>query len=205
MEKPTKPSGKCFVCGSEDWWWRPASGLGGPGGWLCGKCHPNPNPGSGSNSEGGKLAPGMVVISDQPGESHPVPVSSGKKAYSPEVLALRDRVILGNDKLFRAWLQIRELVDDKEEWARFGEATKKLRELCIELRYHYSDCLYLNEDGKRTRSCLSNPDDFWCQVCPSSRKYSEEELMALPGPKAYSVKQEEEGQTEFLKTLGGKG
>jgi len=35
--------GTCPACGSSDWWWRPASGLGGPGGWVCGRCHPNPN------------------------------------------------------------------------------------------------------------------------------------------------------------------
>lgn len=35
--------GTCPVCGSSDWWYRPASDLGGPGGWLCNRCHPNPN------------------------------------------------------------------------------------------------------------------------------------------------------------------
>ena len=33
----------CPVCGSSDWWYRPASELGGPGERLCGRCHPNPN------------------------------------------------------------------------------------------------------------------------------------------------------------------
>ena len=101
--------------------------------------------------------------------------------------ALKDRVRLGNDKLFQAWLQIRELVDDKEEWARqmdrWQEATEKLHSLCQELKLKgYNDCLYL-ENGKRVRSCLSNPDSFWCQVCPSIYPYWETELMEMPSPK----------------------
>lgn len=34
--------GTCSVCGSSDWWYRPASELGGPGKRLCVKCHPKP-------------------------------------------------------------------------------------------------------------------------------------------------------------------
>lgn len=34
--------GACPVCGSSDWWYRPASELGGPGERLCGRCHPKP-------------------------------------------------------------------------------------------------------------------------------------------------------------------
>ncbi|MBA7526539.1 hypothetical protein ES705_18701 [subsurface metagenome] len=33
---------RCPACGSTDWWWRQASGLGGPGEWLCNRCHPQP-------------------------------------------------------------------------------------------------------------------------------------------------------------------
>ena len=36
-------AGTCPVCGSSDWRYRPASELGGPGGRLCGQCHPNPD------------------------------------------------------------------------------------------------------------------------------------------------------------------
>lgn len=32
----------CPVCGSSDWWDRPASELGGPGERLCSRCHPKP-------------------------------------------------------------------------------------------------------------------------------------------------------------------
>ncbi len=35
-------SGKCHICGSTDWWFRPASELGGSGEWLCNRCHPKP-------------------------------------------------------------------------------------------------------------------------------------------------------------------
>lgn len=39
----TTPPGKpCFICGSIEWWWREPSPLGGPGGWLCSICHPDP-------------------------------------------------------------------------------------------------------------------------------------------------------------------
>ena len=34
--------GACPVCGSDDWWYRPASSLGGPGERLCNRCHPKP-------------------------------------------------------------------------------------------------------------------------------------------------------------------
>ena len=33
---------KCQVCGNERFWRRSPSMLGGPGGRLCGRCHPNP-------------------------------------------------------------------------------------------------------------------------------------------------------------------
>lgn len=35
--------GTCPICGSSEWWYRPASALGGPGGRVCGRCHPNPS------------------------------------------------------------------------------------------------------------------------------------------------------------------
>ncbi len=68
--------------------------------------------------------------------------------YSPELLALRDRVKLGNNKLFKAWLQIREIAHDSEEWARqmelWHQAAEKLSLLCSELKLKgYTDCLYI--------------------------------------------------------------
>lgn len=100
-----------------------------------------------------------------------------KETHSPEALALRARVIKGNQKLFQAWLEIRELADDREEWSRqmdkWDQAVKKLILLCTELKLRgYTECLYL-EDGKKVKRCLDNPDGFWCQVCPSIYPYWE--------------------------------
>ena len=149
------------------------------GRWLCGKCHPNPNPGS----------------------------NPGEEGHALDVLALRDRVIKGNDVLFKAWLQIRELTGEEREYQldRWNEAQERLHLLCGDLKSRgYHDCLYI-ENGKKTKGCLSNPDGFWCQTCPSSVPYWEQELIALPGPTAPRVKQPEFvlGQTEFLEKLGG--
>ncbi len=149
-----KPTKPCYVCGSSDWWHRP------DGGWACGKCLPNPNPSSSPNS--------------------------GEEGHALEVLALRDRIRQGNDKLSKARLQIQNFEEGEEkerQWDRWNEAQVKLRYLCSELQIKgYHDCLYI-ENGKRTKNCLSNPDGFECQGCPSSVPYWEKELMALPGPK----------------------
>lgn len=107
-----------------------------------------------------------------------------EKNYSPELLALRDRVINGNNKLFKAWLQIREIAHDSEEWAKqmelWHQAAEKLSLLCQELKLKdFTDCLYI-EDGKKTKSCLSNPDGFFCVCCSSSIPYWEMEMMSLP-------------------------
>lgn len=180
-----KPSGKCYACGSNDWWQRP------DGGWSCGKCHPNLNPGSALAAK----------------EGHPPEVIIGKE-HSPEVLALRDRVRLGNDKLFQAWLQIREVAGDEEEWKRqmdrLGEAAEKLRGFCNKLKLGgYTDCLYL-ENGKKTRPCLNSEEgSFWCQVCSSDIRYWEQELMAMPGHRVrQSSTPEQIEQKKFLEKLG---
>jgi len=172
MTKPTKP---CGACGSSDWWQRP------DGGWRCGRCHPKPN------SEEGGLAP--------------------EKAHSLEVLTLRGRVILGNKKLNDAWEQIKGIADDKEQWAaamdRWRQASEKLSLLCSELKARgYEDCLYRDDQGRKTVSCLGQ-GGIGCRVCPSKIPYWEQELMALPGPR---VKQTEHGveQAKFLKKLGGR-
>ena len=111
-----------------------------------------------------------------------------QKQYSEEVIVLKERVIKGNQVLFTAWQKIKELDHGGEEWSgsmdKWNEAQERLHLLCQELKYKgYDECLYLNENGKKTKNCLQNPDGFWCQVCPSiTRKYWEEELMDLPSP-----------------------
>lgn len=106
------------------------------------------------------------------------------KEYSPEVIMLRDRVKLGNEKLFLAWQEIKKIAHDTEEWKaqmdRWSQAQEKLHLLCTELKYNYHDCLYLDENGKKARGCLSNPNGFWCQTCPSSVPHWQDELMSLP-------------------------
>lgn len=150
MRKPTKP---CHICGTNDWWQRS------DGAWLCNQCHPNPNPGSSPENPAGEK-------------------------YSPEVLALRDRVILGNKKLNDAWKQICLIDGESQEWKdlfeQWHQANEKLSVLCSNLRgLGYEDCLYLDEEGKKTRKCLSQGDDIGCRVCPSTRKYWEEEFEEL--------------------------
>ena len=100
-----------------------------------------------------------------------------------EVLALRDRVIKGNDVLWKAWQQIRNMNGEEREKQldKWNEAQQKLHLLCGELKLKgYEDCLYLDKNGKKTRNCLQNPDGFYCQVCPSNKNYWEDELMNLP-------------------------
>jgi len=103
-----------------------------------------------------------------------------------ELLALRDRVAKGNEKLHAAWAQMKNL--DEESWQQaskqYDEALKKLELLGLELKGRgYEDCLYIDEQGKKTKNCLQNPDPtFFCRVCPcASGKalwYSEQELFA---------------------------
>jgi len=171
MERPTKP---CHICGADEWWQRPG------GEWVCGKCHPSPAT---------QLAKAPVR----------------DKKQDPEYLALLDRIRLGNDKLFRAWLVIRDMQDKEkreEQYDRWGESQLKLWWLVKELnaKYNFYDCLYI-ENGVKTRGCLSNPDGFWCVVCPGGPgcPYWEQELMALPGSK---VKQTPHGD-EFTRKLSG--
>ena len=117
------------------------------GGWNCGRCYPNPNPVTG--------------------------------AYAPEVLALRDRVRQGNDKLFAAWLQIRDIQDKDEreyQFEQWDKAKEKLNLLRLELQVRgYRDCLYI-ENGRKTKRCLDEPGEWFCNTCPSDREYWVEEM-----------------------------
>jgi len=115
--------------------------------------------------------------------------SKSKEQYSSEVLALRDRVIKGNEKLNIAWGQIRAMAHDSESWSQqmelWHQASERLSNLCIELKlkYNFNECLYLDEEGKKTKKCLPPGDDIGCRVCPSAINYWGEELMNLPSPK----------------------
>lgn len=117
------------------------------------------------------------------------------KQYSPEVLTLRDRVILGNKKLNDAWKQICKIDNESQEWRdlleQWHQANKKLSSLCTKLQVGgYEDCLYLDKKGRKTVKCLEQ-GGIGCRVCPSRIPYWEQELMALPGPNAPSAKQPE--------------
>ena len=105
------------------------------------------------------------------------------KQFSPEIIALRDRVIRGNEKLNLAWQQLRSIADRTEEWRKQMErwhlANERLSTLCTELKLRgYSDCLYM-ENGKKTRKCLEPGDSLGCRVCPSSTPYWEKEFTEL--------------------------
>ncbi len=120
-------------------------------------------------------------------EVKPIVPKVKPKEYSLEVLALKERVVNGNQKLFNAWNRIKELDHSTEEWAnlmdKWNEAQERLHSLCQELKYKgFDECLYLDSNNKKTKGCLKNPDGFWCQVCPSTYRYWEKELMDLPGP-----------------------
>ena len=105
--------------------------------------------------------------------------------YSSEVIALRERIKVGNEKLIKAWQQLREIADRQEEWAsqfeRWHKANELLSALCTQLEtMGYEDCLYM-ENGKKVKKCLEPGEIIGCRVCPSKIPYWEKELMDLPG------------------------
>jgi len=123
-------------------------------------------------------------------------------------LELKARVIKGNEKLWQAWLQIREIAHDSEKWRAqmdlWVEAGNKLKLLCLELQGSYKDCLYM-VNGQRTKTCLSEPDGWFCQACPSEIPYWAQELVNLPGPWHPKTTPEfDKDQAKFIETLGGK-
>lgn len=179
--KPTTP---CSNCHLSNWWYRPDSNTIGPGEWLCSWCHPNPNIKEDNNMKEQKieLIDGKFIVTEKKIEEVKLKeeVVIKQKEYSKEVIALKERVILGNQKLFDAWLKIREFAHDSKKWSdemdRWTEAKEKLSLLCSELKVKgYEDCLYIDADGKRSKNCLNNPNGFWCQVCPSRYRYWEED------------------------------
>lgn len=154
MEKPTKP---CWACGSSDWRLAP------DGQYLCAQCHP-------------------PTLASPRAEGECSPEVSAKGEYSPEVLALRSRVIAGNKKLRDAWDRIIEMEPEEREREkdRWQEANVKLQLLCTELKsMGYEDCLYLDGQGRKVVQCLR--PGIGCRVCPSKIPYWGQELMELPG------------------------
>lgn len=106
--------------------------------------------------------------------------------YTEEIIKLRDRVALGNEKLYFAWEKIKnmEREERKQTLQQFDEANKKLMGLCSQLKLMgYTECLYIRE-GRKNKGCLYNADQpgWFCYVCPSQTPYWEEELMSLPSP-----------------------
>ncbi len=95
------------------------------------------------------------------------------------IAALIERCKVGNQKLNKAWRQLRELdsspesVAQRDDWCR---KTRLLADLALELNaLGYTDCLYL-EDGKKTMRCLDQADGLTCYGCPSDTDYWTREL-----------------------------
>lgn len=109
------------------------------------------------------------------GRCHPQPAPENV----PELAALIDRVRKGNDKLWEAWKVIRDVENPEEKDALFRKWDAKkefLNDLCKELVFKgYRDCLYI-ENGKKTKRCLDEPGEWFCNTCPSQREYWVEEV-----------------------------
>ena len=75
------------------------------------------------------------------------------KEYSSEALALRERVVTGNQKLNLAWAEICKMDHTSQEWKdaleRWHQANERLSTLCSQLKMlGYEDCLYIDGKGK---------------------------------------------------------
>ncbi|MBU1449191.1 hypothetical protein KKF45_05095 [Patescibacteria group bacterium] len=107
-----------------------------------------------------------------------------EKPYSPELITLRHRVIQGNEKLIKAWSQLKEMTHNTEEWATQFERWHKANELLsllateLKVKYNFNECLYM-ENGKKTKKCLPPGDEIGCRVCTSDYPWWSNELMPL--------------------------
>jgi len=104
------------------------------------------------------------------------------EVYSEEVLTLKERVKAGNSKLNLAWEQICRIDHNTQEWKdameQWHQANVKLSGLCTRLELlGYTDCLYLDAEGKKAIKC-SEMGKLGCRVCPCSpdKAYWEKEL-----------------------------
>jgi len=99
-----------------------------------------------------------------------------------DMLALKERVKVGNEKLIAAWPLIWDIKDKGErdrDLERWDKANRRLDGLCMELMYRFGfrDCLYLDENGRKTKPCTRS-DGFCCFVCPSEIPYWRNEAEA---------------------------
>ncbi len=100
----------------------------------------------------------------------------------PGMLAMKERIKMGNEKLIAAWPRIWDIQDQQErqrELERWDKANRLLDGLCMELmyRFNYRDCLYLDGNGRKTKPCVRQ-DGFCCFVCPSETPYWRREVEA---------------------------
>lgn len=130
------------------------------------------------------------------------------KQHSQEVLALRDRIIIGNKKLNDAWEIIKRIDHKSQRWKdefeKWHLANEKLSTLCSQLKgAGYVDCLYIKyyeglteeeegivmkeiaegrvtevRGGVKTKKCLEQ-GSIGCRVCPSQLPYWEQEFSEL--------------------------
>ena len=107
------------------------------------------------------------------------------KEYSSEALALRERVVTGNQKLNLAWAEICKMDHTSQEWKdaleRWHQANERLSTLCSQLKMlGYEDCLYIDGKGKKIMRC-GGLGELGCRVCSSMIPYWEKEIMESGG------------------------
>lgn len=92
---------------------------------------------------------------------------------------LRSTLVRGNVKLHRLWRYIwREgHEEDTESIESYRQAYTRLLDVNNRvITAGDTNCLYI-EAGRKLRSCLLNPDSFWCHACPNSY-WPEKEIFA---------------------------
>ena len=154
--KPTLP---CPACKKFEWWYRLPSAIGGPGGWVCGYCHPNHNVEELKNSK--------------------------RDALAERVRLGNEKLWRARTQLMSV-CDAGDVVNWRISWDNYRNAEIKLTMLCEELKIlGFNKCFYLNEaTGQRSRKCLTNPDGFSCIACPANQAQQEvyfaDELFDVP-------------------------
>jgi hypothetical protein len=105
----------------------------------------------------------------------------GRCHPADELVALKFRVIKGNEKLFKVYKQITAMglgPERDKALAQYRPAIEKLKALAKELKDRgETACLYI-EDGKKVRKCLCQEEEFFCHACPNDY-WPDKELMEL--------------------------